>query len=58
MAYFAEPADDYVRRRHRELQQAGLNNDAIFERVGKELPHRRVTAKPLTTRQMRRIVYG
>lgn len=58
LAYFAEPSDDYVRRRHRELQQSGFNNDAIFDRIGKELAQRRVAPKPLTARQMRRLVYG
>ncbi|WP_280667460.1 MULTISPECIES: hypothetical protein [unclassified Kitasatospora] len=58
LSYFSEPVDVYVRRRHRELQRTGLTNDAIFEVIGRELPHRRVTAAELSARQMRRMIYG
>jgi hypothetical protein len=58
LAYFAEPADDFVRRRHAELKTRGLTNDQIFERVAAELPRRRVAPPELSLRQLRRIVYG
>jgi hypothetical protein len=58
LAYFAEPAEDFVRRRHAELRAAGLTNDQIFERVAAELPQRRVAPPELSLRQLRRIVYG
>ncbi|MDI2131666.1 hypothetical protein [Yinghuangia seranimata] len=58
LAYFAEDAVDFVRRRHRELQRQGLTNEEIFPRVGAELELRRVAAPEFTTRQLRRIVYG
>jgi hypothetical protein len=58
LAYFDETAHDYVRRRHRELQRQGLTNDQIFDRVAAELPTRRFRAAPLTTRQLRRLIYG
>jgi hypothetical protein len=58
LAYFAEPADDFVRRRHAELRARGLTNDQIFERVAAELPQRRVAPPELSHRQLRRIVYG
>jgi hypothetical protein len=59
MAYLAtDTAEDYVRRRHRELQLRGVRNDAIFARVGEELRRRPVRAPGLTARQLRRIVYG
>jgi hypothetical protein len=58
LAYFDEPVEAVVRRRHGELKSAGLTNDQIFERIAAELPQRRVTAPELSVRQLRRIVYG
>lgn len=58
LAYFDETTEEYVRRRHRELQAKGLVNAEIFERIGEELPHRAVTPAALSLRQLRRIVYG
>ena len=59
MAYLASgTAEDYVRRRHRELQLSGVRNDDIFARVGAELRGRPVRAPELSARQLRRIVYG
>lgn len=58
LAYFEEPTEPFVRRRHAELKSRGLTNDQIFERIALELPVRRVAAPALSTRQLRRIVYG
>ena len=58
LAYFSESAEEYVRRRHTELQARGLTNERIFERIALELPQRRVRAAELSARQLRRIVYG
>ncbi|MET9520150.1 hypothetical protein [Streptomyces sp. NPDC002994] len=58
LAYFDETAEDFVRRRHRELQSGGLVNTEIFERIAAELPHRAVAPPELSLRQLRRIVYG
>jgi polyhydroxyalkanoate synthesis regulator phasin len=58
VAYFSEPAEAVVRRRHRELQAAGLANDAIFDRIAAELAARPVAAPSLTARQIRRVIYG
>ncbi|MFC5151107.1 MULTISPECIES: hypothetical protein [Streptomyces] len=58
LAYFDEKTEEYVRRRHRELQSGGLANTEIFERIAAELPHRAVTPPELSLRQLRRIVYG
>ncbi|MFQ6265119.1 hypothetical protein ACLLO4_01780 [Kutzneria viridogrisea] len=58
LAYFHEPVEAYVRRRHGELKSAGLTNDQIFDRIAGELPLRRVAAPELSVRQLRRIVYG
>lgn len=58
LAYFDESTEEYVRRRHRELQAHGLANPEIFARIGEELPHRAVAPPELSLRQLRRIVYG
>lgn len=58
VAYFAEPVEAFIRRRHRELQAAGLANAEIFDRIATELRQRPVAAPLLTHRQIRRVVYG
>lgn len=58
LAYFDETTEDYVRRRHRELQGQGLVNAEIFERIEAELSYRAVAPPTLSLRQLRRIVYG
>jgi len=58
LAYFSEPAEEYVRRRHGELQARCLTNEKIFARVAAELAARRVAAPQLSARQLRRVVYG
>lgn len=58
LSYFSESVEEFVRRRHGELQARGLTNDEIFPRVAAELRNRRVAAPELSLRQLRRIVYG
>jgi polyhydroxyalkanoate synthesis regulator phasin len=58
LAYFDETAEDFVRRRHRELQAKGLVNTDIFDRITAELTYRAVTPPEYSLRQLRRIVYG
>jgi hypothetical protein len=58
VAYFTEPVEAVVRRRHRELQATGLANPEIFERIAGELAVRPVAAPALSSRQIRRIIYG
>lgn len=58
LGYFSEPAEDFVRRRHRELRDQGLKNEHVFARIAAELPLRRVVPPRLSLRQIRRIVYG
>jgi len=58
LAYFDETAEEYVRRRHRQLQRRGHTNDRIFEQIAAELPARRFRSGGLSLRQLRRIVYG
>ncbi|MGH8827362.1 MAG: hypothetical protein ACRDVZ_07120 [Jiangellaceae bacterium] len=58
LAYFTATTEDYVRRRHAELRLRGGRNDDIFARIQQELKHWPVRAPELSTRQLRRIVYG
>ena len=58
LAYFTETTEQYVRRRHRELQTYGARNDEIFARLRAELRHWPVRSPELSVRQLRRIVYG
>ncbi|MEU1512354.1 hypothetical protein ABZ490_09355 [Streptomyces sp. NPDC005811] len=58
LAFFDETTENYVRRRHRELQADGLVNAEIFERIAADLQYRAVAPPELSVRQLRRIVYG
>ncbi|MGV4982002.1 hypothetical protein ACWC0C_07800 [Streptomyces sp. NPDC001709] len=58
LAYFDETTQEFVRRRHRELQAQGLVNTEIFERIEADLKYRAVAPPELTLRQLRRMVYG
>nr|WP_203592219.1 MULTISPECIES: hypothetical protein [unclassified Streptomyces] len=58
LAYFDETTEEFVRRRHRELQAQGLVNATIFERIATDLGYRAVSPPELSLRQLRRIVYG
>jgi hypothetical protein len=58
VAYYAEPVEDFVRRRHAELKTYGGKNAEIFARIAEELADRVVAAPPLSERQLRRIVYS
>ncbi|WP_460793975.1 hypothetical protein [Nocardioides pacificus] len=58
VAFYAEPLEDFVRRRHAHLKTFGAKNDEIFARIADELTHRVVAAPALSQRQLRRIVYG
>nr|WP_246256029.1 hypothetical protein [Isoptericola halotolerans] len=58
LAWYSEPVEAYVRRRHAALQTAGHRNEEIYGRIVAELRDRVVAAPDLTERQVRRIVYG
>jgi hypothetical protein len=58
MAYFAEPLERFVQRRHAELRRDGLRNAAIYARLAAEVSQRRFLAAPLSERQIRRLIYG
>jgi len=56
--WFAESVEQFVRRRHRELQALGHTNEQIFDQLAGELTERPFAAPALSARQLRRIVYG
>ena len=56
--YFSETAEGFVRRRHTELQRAGLLNADIYSTISAELAVRRVRPQPMNERQIRRTIYG
>lgn len=58
LAYLDESAEEFIRRRHLELQQEGHPNSKIFSRICEEVTHRRFRSPAYTERQIRRIVYG
>jgi hypothetical protein len=57
-AYFSETIDEFVRRRHGELQRLQRKNEQIWPLIEAELAQRRFAAPGLSERQLRRIVYG
>ncbi len=58
VAYYAEPVEALVRRRHAAPKTYGIRNDEIFARIREELTGRVVAPPDLSERQLRRIVYG
>lgn len=58
LAYFSETPEQFVRRRHRELQADGVANSMSFAAIATELAQRRVIGPQLSERQIRRVIYG
>ena len=58
LAWYREPVEDFVRRRHAHHKLYGRRNPEIFALIADELGGRLVAAPSLTERQLRRIVYG
>ena len=50
--------DEYIAQRHSDLQRQGEANPRIFERIAIELRTLRFKAPELTSRQIRRRIYG
>lgn len=50
--------DEFIARRHAELQAQGESNNDIFERIAEELRALRFKAPELSARQIRRRIYG
>ena len=55
--YFNETVEEFVRRRHAELQRRQHKNDEIWPMIAAELGQRRFPAPALSERKLRRIVY-
>lgn len=58
VSFLSEHPEQFVRRRHLELQRQGLVNPLIFAKLETELVHRRFSAPAYSKRQLRRIIYG
>ncbi|HWD70072.1 MAG TPA: hypothetical protein VG293_07735 [Solirubrobacteraceae bacterium] len=58
LAYFSETPEEFVRRRHRELQAQGVANAVGFAAIAAELVQRLVAGPKLSERQIRRVIYG
>ena len=56
--YFSETVEEFVGRRHAELQRRQYRNDEIWPLIMAELGQRRFPAPALSERQLRRIVYS
>lgn len=56
-AYYREPVEEFVRRRHRDLQGRGAKNSEIYATMSGELRSRLFAAPDLTERQLRRLIY-
>jgi hypothetical protein len=57
-AFTDETTEEFVRKRHGELQREGLRNDAIYRRLAAETAAGRFRGPRLSLRQVRRIIYG
>ena len=55
-AYYNETIEEFVRRRHGELQRRQRKNEEIWPLIAAELAERRFAAPGLSERQLRRIV--
>ena len=58
LAYFSDTPDEFLRARHQELQALGGSNTEIYASLQQELELHRFRSKPLSTRQIRRAIYG
>jgi hypothetical protein len=58
VTYFNETPEEFVRRRHAELQRRQHKNDEIWPQIAAELRQRRFAAPALSERQLRRIAYN
>ncbi|MBX2880635.1 MAG: hypothetical protein KTR32_11910 [Granulosicoccus sp.] len=58
VAFYNETPQDFIRRRHLELQKSGLSNATIYEQISYELGARRFSSEPMSMRQIRRAIYG
>ncbi|MCP4873676.1 MAG: hypothetical protein GY898_33740 [Proteobacteria bacterium] len=58
MDHWSETVEAWVRRRHGELQRQGMPNRLVYGTIAREAGTRPFASRPLSERQVRRIVYG
>ncbi|TDQ50096.1 hypothetical protein EV188_11092 [Actinomycetospora succinea] len=58
VAFYSETTEEFVRRRHRELQARDRRNAEIWTVIADELAHRPVAPGEVSERRLRRMVYG
>jgi hypothetical protein len=58
IAYYQEPVEAFIRRRHAACKLRGMTNEQIYPLVAAELATRVVAAPTLSERQIRRIIYS
>ena len=59
LAEHGETLEAFVKRRHAELKATtDLRNEQIYARIRSEIPSRRFFVDSLSTRQVRRLIYG
>ena len=58
LIFFQDDPEEYIRRRHLELQDQGLKNDEIYPLLLSEVPQTLFPGPKLSVRQIRRIIYG
>ncbi|AKU15250.1 hypothetical protein [Luteipulveratus mongoliensis] len=58
LAFYGETVEEFVRRRHGQMQTYGARNAEIFATLAAEIRQRRVAAPELSERQLRRMIYG
>jgi len=56
--FYGDTTEEFIVRRHRELQQSGMANAEIYAQIARELPNRRYRIAALSERQIRRAIYG
>ncbi len=58
LGHFASTLEEFVRRRHLELQREGKKNEEIYRVIREETAGRRFSSRPPSLRRVRRIIYG
>ena len=59
LAEYGETLESFVKRRHTELKATtDQKNEQIYAQILAEIPSRRFVAGAVSTRQIRRLIYG
>jgi hypothetical protein len=58
LAFHGDSLEQFVQRRHRELQREGLQNAQIYRCLAAEVAARRFRVEAPSERQLRRLIYG